>query len=90
MQRLSRAQNLFVRQVHEEAYQQYLHTWRTGETRFEGWRKDPEIKAITDRATPLRRQQHWPMWWGAQKNRYYSFDLLRLRKEANDGIAAMP
>lgn len=82
IQRLSREDARYVRFVWEEAYQVYLHAYRTGECRYQGWAKRRQMKSLTERIEPMSKRGHWNQWWRSQKARYIHYDLPRKLKDA--------
>lgn len=82
IQRLSKEERRYVRFVWEEAYQAYLHAFRTGQTRYQGWEKRRQIVALHERIEPMNRKGHYNQWWRSQKARYLHFDLPRKLKES--------
>lgn len=73
---LGMAEKLFVQQVIEEAYQAYLHLFRTGESRYQGWAKRRQVDLV-NKDKPMSKKKWYPMWFGSQKRRYFHYDLKR-------------
>jgi hypothetical protein len=74
MTRLAPKDRQYVLMVHREAYAAYLHLYRTGESRYQGWTKRRQVRLINT-VEPLRERQHWRLWYGSQKARYFRHDL---------------
>lgn len=74
---LSEVEQLYVKQVIEEAYQAYLHRFRTGEKRYQGW----PGKQLINKDKPMSKKKWYPMWFGSQKRRYFHYDLKRAMHE---------
>ena len=73
LKNLSETEKRFVRMVWQEAYNAYLHLYRTGESRFHAWPKQ-ERKAC-QRIEPMNQRMHYNQWWRSNKARYNRTEL---------------